>query len=732
MSFCLITIIVPCYNPPLGPFAEMLEALAHSTFQDFNLIIVDDGSQDTAFLNELDKHTFRVQIIRHAQNRGLSAARNSGAAACVTPYYVQLDADDQIEPTFVEKCLWALQSHPEWSFCNSWVQAFGARSFRWNRGFDRPADFRGENQVTSIAMIRHAVDRAIGGHDESIRDGCEDWDYWLKMAAHGFWGGTIPEYLICYRHYETPRLWPNRDDADRRAEFLREMKRRYPTLWRDGLARLPGPPIPSAQLPEIGASSSPPGAPVSRVLFIVPWLTLGGADRFNLSLIQQLQAQGYEVTVLVTTRGPHLWLDNFLALTKDVFILNNFLTPEQYPQFVSYLSASRRIELALISNAMLGYALLPVLRLQCPNMAIADYVHMVPMGELNGGYARISAVYQNLIDLHIVSSQFVRNWMIGRGIASDRVSVCYTHQDIHKWTQTGYDRIELRRQYHLPDSVTVILYPARLEPQKRPRILLDILAKLKEWGPDFICLIAGQGPLERWLQVSLRRRGLSSSVRLLGAVAADDMPAIMAMSDILLLPSLEEGISLAIYEAMAMGLPIVSAAVGGQAELVTPECGYLIQQGPKEISQYVAILESLCREPVKRKVLGEAARQRIVQSFRLEKMGEEMKRLLTEAYLLHRDKPLTLPTEAESRAAAQTVIEDIRLDRMQELLRAEQGDWRAFIEARGGTSDRGRTLTYKLKRELLRPLYYWMLANGMDWVVPIANRTYRKLQRFLR
>jgi len=248
-----ITVIIPCFNPPVSFLQETLESVRRSTFQNYAVLIVNDGSTDPAFLSALEPAQAadpRLQVIHHPENRGLSAARNTGVEHCTTPYFVQLDADDQLAPTFIEKCLWALESHPEWSFCSAWVVGFGAKEYLWNKGFERGADFLVLNQVTATAVIRREADRAIGGHDETIREGCEDWDYWLKMAAHGLWGGTIPEYLICYRCHTPPTYWRNRDHWLYGLLFMIKLRRRYPRLWKEGfpfpcvipsMQSLPGP-----------------------------------------------------------------------------------------------------------------------------------------------------------------------------------------------------------------------------------------------------------------------------------------------------------------------------------------------------------------------------------------------------------------------------------------------------------------------------------------------------------
>jgi len=226
----MISVIIPCYNPPLSVFRKTLISLKNSTLKDFYLIIVDDGSTNRLFLDILPESFPNAKIIKHELNRGLSAARNTGVANCETPLFLQIDADDLIAPTFLEKARDALILHPKWGFCNAWSKGIGAKNYLWSKGFECGSEFFWDNQVPATAVIRREADRAIGGHDESIHNGNEDWDYWLRMAANGIWGGTLSECLIFYRHHHTPTFWPDRDDPVRKARFKLKMWWRYKNL----------------------------------------------------------------------------------------------------------------------------------------------------------------------------------------------------------------------------------------------------------------------------------------------------------------------------------------------------------------------------------------------------------------------------------------------------------------------------------------------------------------------
>jgi glycosyltransferase involved in cell wall biosynthesis len=202
----VVSVVIPCYNPPVSLFQQTIQSIRRSSFQNFTLVVVNDGSTDYDFLQALDELRLAEpqMVVIDQENRGLPAARNVGVSHSHTPYFLQIDADDLIEPTFMEKCLWALESYSQFSFCNSFRTGFEARTYLWNRGFDDREIFLVQNQVAPTALVRRTAHLEIGGYDEDIRKGLEDWDYWLKMAASGFWGMTIPEYLIWYRHRQQP------------------------------------------------------------------------------------------------------------------------------------------------------------------------------------------------------------------------------------------------------------------------------------------------------------------------------------------------------------------------------------------------------------------------------------------------------------------------------------------------------------------------------------------------
>jgi len=134
-------------------------------------------------------------------------------------------------------------------------------------------------------------------------------------------------------------------------------------------------------------------------------------------------------------------------------------------------------------------------------------------------------------------------------------------------------------------------------------------------------------------------------------------------ADIFLLPSLIEGIALALFEAMALeSVPVVSD-VGGQRELVAPDCGHLIPVGDPatEISRYVAELKYLLEHPEKRRAMGAAGRARVREHFRLDQMTDTFITAMDDAGRHCAARTLPLPDARLCREIATLAIEEVRL-----------------------------------------------------------------------
>ncbi len=214
--------VVPCYNG--GRFLDgLMESLTRQSLRDFEIVIVDDGSDDEETLRKLKALEARVRVIRQ-DNRGPSAARNAGIEQARAEIVVMVDCDDLVEPSYLAETVPALQSAPpDVAMAFTHVRTAGGQATIGRRYFNR-FDLLFTNTVSVGLVLRKACWRAVGGYDESMREGYEDWDFSLRLMDAGFRGIEVPKPVYIY--YIRPNsLWPSRSsDVNKR--------RLHAKLWR--------------------------------------------------------------------------------------------------------------------------------------------------------------------------------------------------------------------------------------------------------------------------------------------------------------------------------------------------------------------------------------------------------------------------------------------------------------------------------------------------------------------
>jgi len=164
-------------------------------------------------------------------------------------------------------------------------------------------------------------------------------------------------------------------------------------------------------------------------------------------------------------------------------------------------------------------------------------------------------------------------------------------------------------------SRIVLLNVARLEPVKNHLFLLEIAKFLHPLLPSFELWIAGDGPLRKSLEKVLRFTNLANHIKLLGNVA--DLRVLYASAQIFLLPSLREGLPMALLEAMAAGLPVIASPVGGVPDVISHgKNGILLQ--PEDPASWARTVYHLALDGDRRLSLGLAARETVVQRFNIQ------------------------------------------------------------------------------------------------------------------
>ncbi|MNF52428.1 D-inositol 3-phosphate glycosyltransferase [compost metagenome] len=353
-----------------------------------------------------------------------------------------------------------------------------------------------------------------------------------------------------------------------------------------------------------------------RLLLLIPWLEPGGADRCNLDILRVLARDGWELTVVASLAAEHRWLDRFLALTADVWVLPDFLVAEQAFDFLAYLLASRKPDLVLLSNSAFAYDAVGFIQERCPGLPLIDLNHMEEAWDA-GGHPGSAVKHSALLNRHWVVSGHLRQWLVDHGVEAGKVEVLHWFADIERWKPCPARRAEVRARLGIDPECVLIAYAGRLCQQKRPDLFAASLHELARSHAGFAALVMGDGELSGQLRNDLWRYGLTDRVRMLGWQDEEQLCELFQAADILFLPSAGEGIALVLYEAMACGLAVVATKVGGQAELVSAECGFLVARSSpeQEAMDYATALGALLDDPALLQRMGRSSALRVRDAF---------------------------------------------------------------------------------------------------------------------
>lgn len=200
-----VSFIVPCFNHGEFLTAAVESALAQ-TYQNIEVVIVDDGSTGAATIGVLRHLEQRgIRVIRTPRS-GPSAARNTGIRATTSAFFVPLDADDLVMPTFVEQLLPPLLADETLGYCYSHVERFGAWSGVWKCPSYDPRRLLVENLSVVTAVVRRDAFDAVGGYSPELARGFEDWEFWIALLAAGYPGFCVPQTLFRYRKHASPSV----------------------------------------------------------------------------------------------------------------------------------------------------------------------------------------------------------------------------------------------------------------------------------------------------------------------------------------------------------------------------------------------------------------------------------------------------------------------------------------------------------------------------------------------
>lgn len=664
----IISIITPYYNCQKY-IEETAKSVLSQTFENFEWIIVDDGSSEEGIekLKQIKKLDSRIKVFwgqnginiklhKNSQkgkieptlsdqnySKGPAQARDFGIrnSSKSSKYIVFLDADDLFDKTFLECCYWTLETHPKASWAYTDSINFGARNFLWRKWYD-PEWEKKENILIVSACIRKKDLLEVGCFGVKEKRVYEDWYLWLKLIKAGKYPIRMNSLLTYYRQKkESGELKETNTKNKKNALRLIELVKRD-MIEHEEAVQFPKFDYNWEEIQDENENieidkKEKNNTEKTNILMIFPWMITGGADRFNLNLVSKMNKEKFNFTIITTLPSTNEWRKYF-EKHATVYDLTTFLDIKDWTSFINYIIKKEQINMIFNSNSQFGYKILPYLKANFPEIPIVDYVHMEEWYWRNGGYSRDSSILHKVIDRTFTCNENSRNIFINYfKRKKSEVKTMYIGVDEKKFNPDLYNKINILKELNLEEKISnktkVISYICRIADQKRPYLFFEIIKELSKIREDFVVIVAGDGPFFNGLKNKVVQNNLKEKFIFLGNMKVTEK--VYKISDITVNTSIKEGLALTSYESLSMGVPVVSSDVGGQRELITEDVGVIVpcmqeekeilnlNYSEEEIKNYVEAINKVLE---KLEFYKSNCRQKILKGFTIDNMIKKMEK----------------------------------------------------------------------------------------------------------
>jgi len=429
-----VSIITPFFNSGKH-FVQTYNCIMNQTFPWFEWIIVNDGSTNKEDIIDLQKLADSDKRIRlyHTENMGAAGARNHAVAHACTQIIIPIDADDLITPTYIEYLYWALYFNPEASWAYTDSIGFSAQQYVWEKCFDSER-MKVSNFLTNSAAIRRDIFLRVGGYETAINLLHEDWELWLKLMGEGAFPVHVKDCSFWYRRSESGRFVSveNVEDRSVRRDAKDRINKSADRI--EGIIHAIEYPVNSDCCinKKYEKLSWPYKVFVEHkkinVCVLIPSLEYPEMHTFALNIINQMNKDQYEFSVLTTIKSSNLVKQKYQEYVTDLFELPSFLRTQEYAEFISYFIQSREVDILLVNNCCYEYYLLPWIRREFPELIIVDYIEQNNKKIWNKDYLKIRSTSMDIFDKTCVYTEVISKDLIKRcKIDKDIVDILYTN-----------------------------------------------------------------------------------------------------------------------------------------------------------------------------------------------------------------------------------------------------------------------------------------------------------------
>lgn len=380
-----------------------------------------------------------------------------------------------------------------------------------------------------------------------------------------------------------------------------------------------------------------------RVLQVIGNLDVGGAQEVVRTLAEQFRLAGCQSVVATLRDGP-------LRATIEATGTPVIVLPDRrhgvlaLPTFVlemrrlryELLSLVREYEIDVVQTHLLRSLdfLVASLKASAPVQVYwtfhnanfdlrTDHLtrHFWLLGPKRRAHHALYQLGARRVDGLVAVAQDVKTSILAAmpGVPAGRIVVISNGVDTRRYRQAG-DRAGARRALGVDTRARLVAAVATLKEQKGHRYLIEAAATVVGRCPDAHFLLIGDGELRHALAGQVKALGLEEHVHLLGT--RHDVPELLAVCDLFALPSLWEGLAMALVEAMAAGLPVVATNVSGTRQVVVEGVTGLLVP-PADAAQLAESLVALLENPALAREMGAAGRQRVESQFSAAKQATD-------------------------------------------------------------------------------------------------------------
>lgn len=358
------------------------------------------------------------------------------------------------------------------------------------------------------------------------------------------------------------------------------------------------------------------------ILIAFPFTIIGGAERLLSGITEYLTRQGWRIIIVTTIPvGPEhgdstSW---FAGATQEIYHLPRFLAQGRWKDFIYYLLEAKNIDLLWLIGSAFVYDILPELKESRPHLRVVDLLFNTV------GHTENNRKHAEIIDLHLVENQEVRDWLLARGEQAGRVKVIESGVDLERHAPRDKAH-DILSALNISDGAFIVGFSGRWSEEKDPLGFVEI-ARLTQ-ATNVVFLMTGTGHMRERIEAAIAEACFPEGrFHLVGPVP--EVAPYIASYDLLCLNSLFDGRPVVVLEALSMGVPVVASSVGALPELVEDGVsGCLLQPG--DYASFARCIEQLASEPERVREMKQKARERAENKLDARKMVGEYEATLLE------------------------------------------------------------------------------------------------------